>query len=719
MKSIKRTICVFLVALLCMSSLSACSDKNTDLVWSEISSQYEGYVYELYYFEVPTVTDPEGKPLKVKVSVKDKDGKDVDTTGGFFAIRGTDAYTLTYSVEYGGKTYSKTTTVKGIPKTEYGLNTIPLYGLNEEIDLKSHVTSTEAGEMSFGVSKEGKSISVKDGKIKVTETGTYDVVVSIPKQPDYTYSVTVVDKSLYPNPNGMITDDAGAESISAAAEIDYVKVTASGAKSEWVGNAEVPYTEAEQAAAQAAAEAKLKELTLAQSASLSVSFDETAKFDASSNGSTKISVDYPEGCQPFDLPITIKPQFNKKYYESLANSGYEYVAVRMKLEDGEDVLENYGLLYFGGNNGTSVAFRTVSQEGEVSEAVTASALWSGTGYQKSGLGWFELLLPIRTFIGSYAEQMQLFKLRTFASVTGYKDGSTKLNGNNGGLDIYIDNIYAAKEMDGVDVSRKALTGDSFAISELQIKDTIDVDGLKVAYDIDGERAAFGGDKVTFASEGVHGVEVRARNRYGVRKAEITVGGNYQLPAASGIVKEFSSADDVIVSEISAVNTASGGTKATVTYKTDVKYDDQNSAGSVCVSGIAGNTWADISVKPMASKAYYAFLKDNGYRYITVRLGFVGVKNTNECAYLHAGGTDTLHQNNATSTVVGTKDGKGTFSTWFTEDGEYWTEVSVSIDEFLASYDKQGTPILRVFGAYSNSSIYLDGVYVTKDGTITK
>ena len=164
---------------------------------------------------------------------------------------------------------------------------------------------------------------------------------------------------------------------------------------------------------------------------------------------------------------------------------------------------------------------------------------------------------------------------------------------------------------------------------------------------------------------------------------------------------------------------SGGTSATVTYKTDVKYDDQNSAGSVCVSGIAGNTWADISVKPMASKAYYAFLKDNGYRYITVRLGFVGVKNTNECAYLHAGGTNTLHQNNASSTVVGTKDGKGTLSTWFTEDGEFWTEVSISIDEFLASYDKQGTPILRVFGAYSHSDIYLDGVYVTKDGTITK
>ena len=205
-----------------------------------------------------------------------------------------------------------------------------------------------------------------------------------------------------------------------------------------------------------------------------------------------------------------------------------------------------------------------------------------------------------------------------------------------------------------------------------------------------------------------------------------MGDNYTLPASYGIVKEFASVGDVTVSEISAVNTSGGGAQATVTYTTDVKYDDENSAGSICVSGIKTNTWADISVKPTGSKAYYQFLKDNGYAYVTVRIGMIAKSNDN-AVYLHAGGATNLHQNTAVSIVqrydlttgglknLGGKNGE--LYKWLTIGTESWTECSYTIDEFLENYNKQGTPILRVFGSYSNSDIYLDGVYVTKNGPV--
>ena len=100
MKNIKNKLCVFLATLFCMSSLTGCEqfagllDNNKpdqpitgDPVWSEFDTDVEGYVYELYNFDVPTVTAPDGRELKVKVTAKDKDGNVLDTTGGFFAVR--------------------------------------------------------------------------------------------------------------------------------------------------------------------------------------------------------------------------------------------------------------------------------------------------------------------------------------------------------------------------------------------------------------------------------------------------------------------------------------------------------------------------------------------------------------------------------------------------------------------------------------------------------
>ena len=736
MKGKKRFASVFSVFMAgiifggCSLSQERTPPEEIRLTWYNYQESVDAYVYSYYSYAIPEVFDQNGTEYNVTVAVTDSDGKKVDNTCGYFLVGKADDYTVTYTVDDGEKLQEKKTTVSGIVKSRYSLcGTDLVYGIGERVDLNDKVVASVEGEVQYSVEYGGVRVPLTDNAFTPTEEGTYKVTATLPKQPEYDFDIIVVDKTQIPYPSGMILDDADGEDINVSTKINYTFVSAGSKKKIISENNPNGYTAEEYAIALAAAKEARDKLSLSQSASVSTSFDETAKFDESSNGSTKISVVYAESCQPFDVPISIKPKFGKSYYQSLANGGYEYIAVRMKLVDGADELENYGLLYFSGDNGTSLSFRRVSQAGELSPVGTDTAIWSGTGYQRSGWGWFELLLPIQSFITTYGENVQLFKLRTFASVTGDKDGVTTFKGNNGGLDIYIDNIYAAKALDGVNVERQELktTQAQFSLSELQIQDVADIDGLNINYTVDDRAEPFPEETLSFTEEGEYKLEVRARNRYGKRTAEIVVGDNYTLPSSYGIVKEFASVGDVTVSEISAVNTSGGGAQATVTYTTDVKYDDENSAGSICVSGIRNNTWADISVKPTGSKAYYQFLKENGYSYVTVRIGLIAAGNDN-AVYLHAGGATNLHQNTAVSTVQrydpatgGLKNlggSNGQLYKWLSVGAEWWAEVSVPIDEFLASYDKRSTPILRVFGAYSNSDIYLDGVYITKNGTLS-
>ena len=717
--------------LLCLAMISTtlfgCQEKpiadDIVLTWNNYTESVDAYVYSYYTYSIPEVLDQNGTEYNVTATVTDADGKAVDNACGYFLVGEAEDYTITYSVDDGEKIQEKKTTVTGIVKTRYSLrDTHFIYGVGETVDLNGKIESVVDGEIQYTVKKDGEDIALTQNTFTPTKEGTYIVTASMEKQPKYNFDILVVDKTNIPYPSGMILDDYDTENLNVSTQIKYNLVSASSAKKENGTN----YTDEENAVALATAQETRDNLSLQQSAQVSISFDETAKFDKNSNGSTKISVGYGMNCQPFDVPISIKPQFGKSYYQSLADGGYEYIAVRMKLVDGVDALDNYGLLYFNGDNGTSVTYRRVSQAGEVFTSATDTAIWSGTGYQRSGWGWFELLLPIQSFIATYGEEVQLFKLRTFASVTGYKNGTTKFTGNNGSIDIYIDNIYAAKALDGENVARTALKGENFDLSELKFEDVLDIDGFNFDYKVDGVAETFNGATTVLDWEGDYALEIRARNRYGLRKAQVVVGDNYELPTSYGIVKQFATAGDITVSKISAVTTSNGATQATVSYSTSVKYDDVNSAGSICISGIQTNTWADIFVKPTGSKAYYQFLKDNGYNYVTVRMGLVATSNDN-ALYLYAGGATNLHQNSGTSTVkrydaqdnnLKPLNSTGELYKWLAVGAEWWVEISVPIDEFLASYNKQGTPILRVFGAYSNSDIYLDGVYVTKNGTIS-
>ena len=683
MKNIKNKLCVFLATLICMSALTGCKNSTeqnqtsaSEPVWSVLDTEREGYVYELYNFDIPTVTAPDGRELKVKVTVKDKDGNALDTTGGFFAIREETTYTLTYTVEYNGKTYSKTATVTGIPKTQYTLNTVPLYGVNEEIDLTKHVNSSVEGRIDFSVRKDGKSVAVTNGKITPTSVGTYNVTATMEKQPDYEYAVTVVNKSLYPYPNGLVTDREDDSAFTANIE----KYSDEGETIRPIAN-------------------------LTESGSVSVSHSNETYY-GEGNGSTKISVDFPNTSKAFMCDISYKPEFDVSYYKSLQMSGYENIAVRMKVNHSNPNTEKeynlWNLRPFKADN-TSMNIRAMNKEGGETFNKTSYIIWSDNVEKAQG-EWFELLLPISQFISHYNKDgMTLFK---YVTTGEFKVKNQLFDNMYGTIDIMIDNIYAVKPITvkAPDFIDKELNS-QYSMNELSLGDEADVDSTMNSVTVNGKKVVVTDGKFTLDKSGLYTVERRARNRYGYTK---TVLSTVNVNNVQTTLKEF---------------TAENYTSLMV-ENGQVTWDETYAAVKVTLPNVSNGTpirYHDILVETDVSKDYleYVTQKTSEYKYVTIRVGLPSGSNMYATT-----GLDTHYLNfkpdyavanvyklNASNVLELTKK----VENW--NSGFEWFVYSVSIEDFIKNADGNVSKIFRALMTTQPETVYISAVYLTKDGTI--
>lgn len=695
----KRKSSIFLSALLSLSVLAGCAETGVsssssivlgEPVWGEFSEQAEGYVYELYNFEIPTVTDGNGKELKVNVTATDKNGKTLDTTGGFFVVWAEETYTLTYSVEHGGKTYTKTATVTGIPKTEYALKPMPLYGIGEKVDLKNSVTSTLGGEIHYTVQKGGKSVAVTDGAFVPEESGTYTVIASIAKQPDYEYSVTVVDKNLYPYPNGLITDTADSATFSAS--IDSYSVPESG-------------------------EAYRNQEELLENANVTLTHSEETYY-GEGNGSTHIAVEFPENCKTFTCDISYKPEFDVEYYRSLQQAGYEDIVVRMKVEHSNPNLEKewnlWGLYPFKGDQST-IPVAVYNTEGEkVVEKPSTFVAWNNDLEKLNG-EWMEMVLPLSQFISRYnASGMTLFKYKVNAPYA-VKNGDKEVKFDNmfGTLNVYIDNVYVGKPLHAENAELTEKTpGSVYSLSEVSVgTDTADLDEVINTVSVNGKKVVAENGELTLSEDGVYSVARRARNRYGVAKTRLAVVDTKNINTT---LRACDSVSGLTASAVYNENSTS------VVGDVQITYDETQGAVKAVSQRNTYNVYYDLLVETAYSKEYFEYLrsKTDEYKYVTVKVGIP--VNTN--AFISTGAQSHRNHFNSTTSGVWLNDGgelKQINKVSYWESGIDWLEISVSIDDFIANMNGNTAKLFRLFTAGSDITLYIDGIYLTKDGKLSE
>ena len=693
----KKVVSLILTLLIALGAVGCTKQSETptsaEPTWSSFLERANGYVYELYNFDVPTVTDANGKELKVRVSATDKDGNELDTTGGFFAIRSDDEYTITYTVVSEGKTYSKTAKVTGVFKTEYSLSPLAIYGKGEEIDLSKHVKSSLGGEISYQVQKGGEQQTVIDKKFTPSEVGTYKVIASIDKQPDFEYNVTVVDKSVYPNPNGLITDKETAEAFSVS--VDKYSYPQGGEK----------YRE---------------EADLSECATTSVTQSEE-NFYNDGGKSTKISITFPETCKAFESSITFKPEFSYEYYKSLEQSGYEYVAVRMKVEHSNPNVEKeyniWSLRPFKLDT-SKMDIKLIDKKGDEILTKNSYVMWNNDLELLNG-EWFELLLPINQFLSRYNDTgTPLFKYVTNGAFD-VQNGNKKVKFDNmyGTLDVYIDNVYAVSELEGESITEASTMskGDTFDFDTLKAEcDFTDVDKTIDIASLNGKTIVAENGKLELNEFGVYTVERRARNRFGVTNARVST---LSKDDVSQTIVEFTSTDGIYTSKY--WDSDSPELKDVL-----VRYDSDNSAVRLTAENAVGRHYFDVYLDTQYSKEYFEFVKkETDYTYVTFRVGLANGKNYAPDV------RENNHYGNVTTENSGVYIHDGTelkatnrLSYWNTGIG--WLEVSIKIEDFINNFSGQTCKLLRLIYVSSNYApnnldVYISGVYLTTDGVVPK
>lgn len=525
-----------LLASSALGSFGGCA-KEIELTWRDFASSAQGYVYDMYSLDLPTVTDGDGKPLKVKTVVTDSEGNIVDSAGGFFVIRDTSAYTVTYTVVCGKRTYSKTMTVTGIEKAKYSLSTVPLYGVGEEINLADKVSASVNGEIAFSVKLGSEKVEVKNGGFVPQKTGVYIVTAKIAGQPEYNFSVTVVDKTIYSHPNALVWD--GADETGFSVQLKHSDFS----KKHW----------------QTGEDLDPNNLTdeLQETSTAEISFEETEKFDVQSNGSVKYTVHYPKGSKSIDATLYFTPAFSLDYYKSLKLQGYNQIAIRARFDITNPNLQ-CGLFPFAFSQ-SQINMSMVNEAGEKKD-FRDMAIWWQTGWSNNPFAkeeWAEWLVPIDKFITDYkSAEMPLAMLRTYTNLNADK---TAIIDNYFDFDMYIDNVYAVKafESETAGETYYAETGETLdLISASGAKTDADIDGLITSATKNGAPLVAESPNVTLDSAAAdYSFAMRARNRYGVVKQEVTTFKKWaeinaeEAAAGKKLYDLFSDSAEIIVTEV--------------------------------------------------------------------------------------------------------------------------------------------------------------------------
>ncbi len=657
----KKISSIVLAGILSLSTLVSCSkptQNEVSLEWLNYIESDVGYVYDYYSYVTPSVIDQNGEEYEVSVSVKDSADKPVDNMGSMFLISSESEYTITFTAYDGTKTHTKETKVQGVEKAVYTLlDPNLIYEVGETVNLDGKVQATKEGEISYNVSKDGNAVALTNNTFVPTESGLYTVTAKLSQQPNYDFSLLIVEAGKYSSPNGLITDRADASAFSIETKnID-------------------------------------EDETLPLTGLSTLGYSETEKFAGVGNGSVKVSVNYPEGSAKFETNISYKPEFPKSYYESLKNMGYRNVAIRLKIVEGVDTIDYYGV-YFG----TKLEHVIINEIGQEKMKATDVALWSGPGWEFGKYGWTEILIPMDYFLESYAEQMNLFSFRCS-------------KGRWGSVEIYIDNVYAVKPIGGESSFAQVELGASLNLSDIALTDSKDIDKKIVTATFNGANFKAQEENI-FSNEGVYKFIVRAQNRYGLVKIERAT---FDV---NEVVAKLNSTMGVSAS-IAKCNGLPDGNATEFAFDTNMPY--KGNSGTVKFTMKTRNMYSDIFVDPVHDKAYYEGLKADGYQYVTVRL------YTNEDSLFITEGKSWITHYNTFKDLA-----PESMKAYYIEDGTLtpfyylgnwgigtgWFEISIPIDVFLDNFDENSTAILRVWNMYyDEQSFWIEGVYATKDGKV--
>ncbi len=627
---------------------------GTQFVWNNYSESTEAYVSDIYYYTIPDVQDEHGTTYEVFVDVKDADGAEVDSFGGFFLVEKPEEYKITYSIDNGEKIYSKVTTVLGIEKATYELaDSNLIFNVNETINLDGKVNVSVPGTVVYSAKKGDEEIALDGSAFTATAAGIYTIAAKVEKQPVYTFDIYVVDKAERPYADGMVLDGVAKEDIAVVGEFDDL--------------------EAE------------------------VSFDSTKKYDSQSNGSYKIEAKTTGTVEVEDeskkgvaesrtLGFSLQPTYGSEYYKTLEKYGYKYIAVRYMIEKSE--YEGTARLDYISNVGTDemAIYYDGAKVVDKSEA-TESASYTYWNYQLDRVpvgAWAEMLLDISKFTMYYdGGAISLFQMVVNKNCSW-------------DLTMYIDNIYAVKgevaSTAGTQIVDKGTEVDLSALSE----NTGITDPIR-SITFDGDLMSVTDNKLKIDKYGLYSIDITDRTMYGSVKQDII---------ANGTIVAYDPTN------FSAKHKTSTATSTYIaTREGDKMVISSNGAGKIDRVGVT-----TYSVKLCGDKGYYEALQAAGYQYITYEytLSYTGTASPMIYRYGFVTG-DASHTNSMGSisysyilsdgeTLTDTSerpDGKqGFLSTSYPEtwNGKTFT-VSIPIQTVIDHY----APTVRILAFYFNGA----------------
>lgn len=428
-----------------------------------------------------------------------------------------------------------------------------------------------------------------------------------------------------------------------------------------------------------------------------ISFDSAKGFDAQSNGSLVMKMTPCTGWVYTKLNL----QYSDEYYAQMIEDGYTSFAIRMMVEDGIETKPTEDWSFQLWESYTLSNASLYGQDGTLLRA-GSKCVPLATNIYSFGT-WIEVVVPIS----------ELSNNQETNSLMGFKLFRNKPSSD---YTVYVDNVYMVKDEA---LNERALTekdlGCEVEVASLFSADT-DLEIVDQTLTQNGQSLTATDGKFTLSEQGYYGITARARNRYGLGKASVVTA----ISGDSVVVQDCLQADDIAVPTVYKVNTTTTNGTATVTH--DGTY--------LMLQAIQQSlSYFNIAVKVSASIEYYEYLKEQGFNYITVKVGSAS-SNGGGQVYMTAGNLKATHKNsmkNPNGELQYYKDGALTAHTGYLGS---WTknvwvdrEVSLSIDTFIEMCEagEEMVNILTV-GFYSSSenqdvTLRFSGVYATKTGTV--
>ena len=427
-------------------------------------------------------------------------------------------------------------------------------------------------------------------------------------------------------------------------------------------------------------------------------FDKTVKFDEKSNGSAKITIRAGEKLdENLDVGIAnayigVAPEFSNAYYQNLLDNGYNHIVIRYMVANDPVCPITISADY--NKEGTE----HYKQDGSLLSGAKHSLYVEKNYYTNT---WFERVVPI-----------------SFTSFSPLNDYFIRIQNipSNKAVCIYIDNIYFAKSAGEYNTQVLEMEQNSqYAVEK--------ADAYNVTESYTANGAAVTPESGVLAIEkGYYTASFRAYNRYGVARAEMVTKVNETSTCAEiALFTEENYAEKISCTGVSALSST------TPTGSVSISYE----FGGVKLYPSLKTGWFDLSVKISESVEYYTYLKEQGFKYVTFKIGcdygeFVLQSLNSPSLQTHPGNILAKGSDWGASCIISTvTQNEGAEDTiaysksvaWWGPGNRGYSTRSILIDDLIAQCKDGNFTFLRVLKQNYDISLYLAGIYATKDGKI--